>query len=137
MSDTHRVGNELPPVGEVDHQQQLSDNIGALCLSDDYSDVTLIVNGERFPAHKVILAARSEYFRAMLFGGMRESHASEVELVVGSLDAFKHLLRYIYKGDMQLTSMKEDLLLEVLGLTHQYGFIELEGMCGRTYARTV
>lgn len=51
----------------------LSENIGQLCLSPEYSDVTLVVENQRIRAHKVILASRSEYFRALLFGGMRET----------------------------------------------------------------
>lgn len=51
----------------------LSEHIGSLCLSSEYSDVTLIVEEQRIPAHKVILAASSDYFRALLYGGMRES----------------------------------------------------------------
>ena len=42
---------------------------------------------------QVILASRSEYFRALLFGGMRETNQQEVELVDTPLPAFKHLLR--------------------------------------------
>jgi len=53
----------LPILGDVEHIDQLSDNIGALFMQDSYSDITLIVDGQRFVAHKVILAARSEYFR--------------------------------------------------------------------------
>lgn len=52
----------------------LSEHIGSLCLSSEYSDLTLIVEGQRIPAHKVILAASSDYFRALLYGGMRESN---------------------------------------------------------------
>jgi len=32
-------------------------------MQDSYSDITLVVDGQRFVAHKVVLAARSEYFR--------------------------------------------------------------------------
>ena len=97
---------------------------------------------------QVILAARSEYFRALLFGGMRESNQEEVELGDTSLPAFRHLLRYlgmrrdntpehlvvcilpitwsparyIYTGNMSLNSFKEDLILDLLGLAHLYGF---------------
>ena len=45
--------------GEVQHIQKLSDHIGALFLNDEYSDVSLIVEGQSFRAHRVILAARS------------------------------------------------------------------------------
>lgn len=116
----------LPLVGEVHHIHHLSDQIGRLYVSDEYSDVVLVVEEARIPAHKVILASRSEYFRALLFGGMRESSQVEVELVQTPLAAFKHLLRYIYTGNMSLNSFKEDLILDILGLAHLYGFQDLE-----------
>ena len=53
----------LPALGDVEHVNQLSDNIGALFMHDSYSDITLVVDGQNFVAHKVVLAARSEYFR--------------------------------------------------------------------------
>ena len=52
-------------LGDVEHVNQLSDNIGALFMQDSYSDLTLVVDGQRFVAHKVVLAARSEYFRSV------------------------------------------------------------------------
>lgn len=51
--------------GDVQHIHYLSEHIGALFLNDEYSDVALVVDGRRFDAHKVILAARSEYFRCV------------------------------------------------------------------------
>ena len=51
------------PSFQVQHIHYLSEHIGALFLNDEYSDVTLVVEHHRFHAHKVILAARSEYFR--------------------------------------------------------------------------
>jgi len=62
MCDHHQLRSQLPS-GEIAHVGSLSENIGALLLNDEYSDVALLVAGQRFPAHKVILAARSEYFR--------------------------------------------------------------------------
>ncbi|XP_013386966.1 BTB/POZ domain-containing protein 9-like isoform X2 [Lingula anatina] len=112
--------------GEIDHVQHLSDNIGALFENADYHDVTIIVEQQHFSAHKVILAARSEYFRALLFGGMRESNCKEIELKDTSATAFRHLLKYIYTGRVNLGEMTEDVVLDVLGLAHQYGFVEME-----------
>ncbi|XP_045446024.1 BTB/POZ domain-containing protein 9 [Melitaea cinxia] len=112
-------------VGDIEHISHLSEHIGSLCLSSEYSDVTLIVEGVRIPAHKVILAASSDYFRALLYGGMREANQAEVELQAPLL-AFKALLRYVYSGHMGLSLLREDTVLDMLGLAHQFNFPELE-----------
>ncbi|XP_076667773.1 BTB (POZ) domain containing 9 isoform X1 [Andrena cerasifolii] len=122
MSSHHR----LNPPGDIEHINHLSEDIGALYLSDDCSDVTLIVGGQRFNGHKIILAARSQYFRALLFGGLKESTQSEIELKDANLAAFKGLLEYIYTGRMSLTDRREEVVLDILGLAHLYGFSELE-----------
>lgn len=124
MSNIH-VGLPAPP-GVVDHSSNLAQDIGALFLNDEYTDVTLRVNGQLFHAHKVILASRSQYFRALLFGGLRESRQAEVEIKDTNLTAFKILLKYIYTGYVSLGSEKEEIVLEILSLAHQYGFEDLE-----------
>ena len=53
---------------------------------------------------------------------MREANQAEIELKDTPLRAFKHLLSYIYTGKMTLSNLKDDLILEILGLAHQYGF---------------
>lgn len=94
-------------------------------MNPEYSDVTFIVEGVKLPAHKILLAARSSYFRALLYGGLAESTQSEIELKV-PLEAFKALLNYIYTGCMSLGKMKEENILDSLGLANQYGFETLE-----------
>ncbi|XP_073944509.1 BTB (POZ) domain containing 9 isoform X2 [Choristoneura fumiferana] len=129
MSSQHQymTVNNTPStrVGDIEHISHLSEHIGSLCLSSEYSDVTLIVEGQRIPAHKVILAASSDYFRALLYGGMREANQAEVELQA-PLQAFKALLRYVYSGHMGLSLLREDTVLDMLGLAHQFNFQELE-----------
>ncbi|XP_052737427.1 BTB/POZ domain-containing protein 9 isoform X1 [Bicyclus anynana] len=129
MSSQHQYMSVNNPsssrVGDIEHISHLSEHIGSLCLSSEYSDVTLIVEGQRIPAHKVILAASSDYFRALLYGGMREANQAEVELQA-PLQAFKALLRYVYSGHMGLSLLREDTVLDMLGLAHQFNFQELE-----------
>ncbi|XP_013140808.1 PREDICTED: BTB/POZ domain-containing protein 9 [Papilio polytes] len=129
MSSQHQymTVNNSPStrVGDIEHISHLSEHIGSLCLSSEYSDVTLIVEGQRIPAHKVILAASSDYFRALLYGGMREANQAEVELQA-PLQAFKALLRYVYSGHMGLSLLREETVLDMLGLAHQFNFQELE-----------
>ncbi|KAL7079104.1 hypothetical protein ACQ4LE_001771 [Meloidogyne hapla] len=112
--------------GEIQHTPQLVEQISSLYLNEDCSDLTLIVEDQHFPVHRVILAARSTYFHAMLFCGMRETNENEITLVDTPAEAFKALLKYIYTGKLQLKSLKLDLVLDMLGLAHKYGFSDLE-----------
>ncbi|XP_033123857.1 BTB/POZ domain-containing protein 9-like [Anneissia japonica] len=127
MSDTNSL-RTTAPTGEVHHTNILSQDIGNLFSNEDYSDISLVVEQRIFPAHRVILAARCEYFRALLYGGMRESdpEVADIELKATSSQAFEALLKYIYTGKMSLMELKEDALLDILGLAHRYGFRELE-----------
>jgi BTB/POZ domain-containing protein 9 len=56
-------------VGEIHLTAKFSEQMAQLCLNQDYADVVFIVENQKLPAHKVILASRSEYFRALLYGG--------------------------------------------------------------------
>ena len=48
----------VPVVGEVQHVSHLSDHLGKLYLSEEYSDVLLVLDDHKtIPAHKVRLAA--------------------------------------------------------------------------------
>ncbi|CAM2718263.1 unnamed protein product [Rotaria socialis] len=115
-------------LGEINHTSELTIDFGKLYNQSDYSDVELIIESEHFFAHRTILAARSEYFRALLYGGLREpqhdNHAIEIKECKAA--AFKILLRYIYTGQINLAKETEDTLLDLLGLVHQYGFEQLE-----------
>ncbi|PVD25748.1 hypothetical protein C0Q70_13408 [Pomacea canaliculata] len=127
MCDHHHLRSPAQ-VGIVDHISSLSDDFGELVESEDYADITLIVENTCFKSHKVILAARSEYFRALLYGGMKESQpgTTEVELPDTPAQAFGALLKYMYTGRMNLLEMKEENLLDILGLSHRFVFVELE-----------
>ena len=50
-------------LGRVDHSALLAENIGSLYDAPELSDVTLVLDGTEFSLHRVILAARSQYFR--------------------------------------------------------------------------
>ncbi|XP_061560896.1 BTB/POZ domain-containing protein 9 isoform X1 [Phycodurus eques] len=126
MSNSHPL-QPLASVSEIDHIHLLSEQLGALALGEQYSDVTFIVEAKRFPAHRVILAARCHYFRALLYGGMKESQPqAEVSLEETRAEAFSMLLHYLYTGRASLSSAREEVLLDFLGLAHRYGLQPLE-----------
>lgn len=130
MSDQPKILNEVEDaLFKVDHREQLSEHFASLLFNTDCSDVTLMFDGclDGIPAHKLILAARSEYFRAQFYGGFREEKQNEVYLHdVASLTSFKLLLRYIYTGQLAISSSQEDIVLDILGLAHKYVLSDLE-----------
>ncbi|XP_041448345.1 BTB/POZ domain-containing protein 9-like [Drosophila obscura] len=100
--------------------------LNSLCMNKLYSDVELVVEDQHLPAHRLILAARSEYFRALLYGGMSESEKSVIRLPEVSLEAFKIILGYLYSGTLPISTLDVDASLKVLGLANQYGCLEVE-----------
>ena len=66
-----------------------------------FIDVRLKVDEDIFPAHRIVLAASSNYFYAMFTDGMKESSQEVIELKDESIssDVLKILLDSIYTGD--------------------------------------
>lgn len=123
----HRSAKQSPhAAGDIDLTGLLSKQLAAIALSDVYADIVFLVDNERLPAHRTLLAARSDYFRAMLYGGgFRESTQTEIRLDI-PLAPFRTLLHYIYSGHMSLGRLSVEHVLDIFGLAHQYGFTALE-----------
>lgn len=106
------LGINFDALGDVEHFEHISGDMLDLYRSKEYTDVTFIVNGVRFPAHKAILAARCTYFRILLFGEMKEAHLGpegEIPFTDTTPDAFGLLLEYIYSGKLCLGDINEEV----------------------------
>ena len=93
----HAVSLELP---QESHLSNLWDK-------KEYADVVFLVDDERVPAHKAILASKSEYFRGLLYGEMKEASMEEIPLPDVPLDAFKKVLQYAYTGIINIEGSLE------------------------------
>ena len=62
------------------------------------ADVTLVVEDKTVLAHKVLLAAASDYFAAMFTGNMIESEMETVELQGLEFTALQLLVDFCYTG---------------------------------------
>jgi len=109
---------------------------GKLVGAPELADVVLLVEGERFPAHRNVLAARSEYFRGLLLSGMQEgSGQQEISLEEVSAGAFRVVLRYLYTAavpaweDLQGRAVLELEVLKAADLFQAEGLLKhcLEG----------
>eukprot|EP01126_Amoeba_proteus_P035184 TRINITY_DN3538_c0_g1_i1.p1 TRINITY_DN3538_c0_g1~~TRINITY_DN3538_c0_g1_i1.p1 ORF type:complete len:347 (-),score=49.47 TRINITY_DN3538_c0_g1_i1:304-1344(-) len=94
------------------------------------SDVTFLVGPDRVPvkAHRCVLAATSEVFHRMFFGGMKESTSTQV--LIGderlSPESFKAFLDLVYTGT---TVLNVDSVFGVLDLARMYDFPCLMKLC--------
>ena len=95
------------------------------------SNVTFSVDGVDIPAHRSILMARSEYFKAMFGSGLSETTASSTTRLTvreTTREAFTSLLMYLYTGDADRV-VNGGGVLELMDLAHRYGACDLEKYC--------
>jgi hypothetical protein len=64
------------------------------------SDATLVCNGTSFPVHRIILMARSDYFKALFLAPMREQDDLVARLDTEDIDAtlLHAYLQLVYKN---------------------------------------
>ena len=74
-------------------------------------DVVLVAGSERIPAHRVILASLSPYFRAMFTGEMAESRKKEIVINGVEPSALVSLVVYAYTAFVKLSESNVQSLL--------------------------
>ena len=97
----------------VGHSEILLSKCAQFREQGEFIDVGLKVGEEVFSAHRIVLAASSDYFHAMFAHGMKESNQEVIELKDESLSAaaLKIVLDSIYSGDLQVN---DENVFEVL-----------------------
>lgn len=108
-------------------------HLGHLLDSADGSDVSFVVNGETFPAHRAVLAARSPVFKAQLLGSMADAKMSSITIPDITSVTFKAMLRYMYTdalpADTELGASSTEVFQDLLVLADRYGIDLLKFMC--------
>lgn len=104
------TGLNFDALGEVEHYEYVSGDFFDLLKSGDFADVTFVIQGVHFPAHRIILASRCTFFRVLLYGDMKEAHSgAEIPLLDATPDSFRVLLEYIYSGKVCLSDLSEQV----------------------------
>ncbi|XP_078371050.1 kelch-like protein 28 isoform X2 [Oculina patagonica] len=84
----------------VAHSEILLSKCAQFREEGEFIDVRLKVSEDVFPAHRIVLAANSDYFHAMFTDG-KESNQEVIKLEENvSPDAFKIVMDSIYTGDL-------------------------------------
>ncbi|OXU20217.1 hypothetical protein TSAR_013059 [Trichomalopsis sarcophagae] len=126
------VDSETISISEFDCQELLIDDLEAMLTSPRFSDVKLLVTGKEFQAHKVILAARSPVFLAMLESNMKEGQDSVIEVGDIEPDVMAELLRFIYTGKVE---NMDELVADLLAAADMYQLDHLRIMCEAIIAK--
>jgi len=90
----------------VSHSQILLSKCAQFRDQGEFIDLHLKVGEELFPAHRIVLAANSDYFHAMFSHGMKESNQEVIELKYENISAenLKVVLDSIYSGDLHVNN---------------------------------
>ena len=131
---------KLPP-------SDLPSNFSDLLLSKEGADITFEVGGDKFAAHRCVLAARSAVFKAQLSGAKDKSSVVKISDI--KADVFAGLLTFIYtdgmpefkrdngdetddteqNDDTEEDDMKKDWLPQLLEAAERYGLQSLKSVC--------
>ncbi|XP_057996751.1 ARM REPEAT PROTEIN INTERACTING WITH ABF2 isoform X3 [Hevea brasiliensis] len=98
------------------------------------ADVTFLVEGKRFYAHRICLLASSDAFRAMFDGGYRERDAKDVEIPNIRWDVFELMMRFIYTGSVDVDI---EIAQDLLKAADQYLLEGLKRLCECTIAQDI
>ncbi|XP_037489273.1 BTB/POZ and MATH domain-containing protein 2-like [Triticum dicoccoides] len=126
---------QIPP-------SDLAENFEKLLEVAEEADVTFEVEGEIFPAHKIVLAARSPVFKAELYGLMRGKCGQNITIEDMEPTVFKALLHFIYTD--LLPSMgklddeeKKEMVRHLLVAAERYAMERMKMMCEDILCKTL
>jgi len=104
----------------------LTSHLKRFCFSESHSDVVLLVENKRFPAHRLVLAAQSDAFDAMFNGGMKEDTTGEVTVEDMRPEVMKSFLSYLYGC---LNAIRPDQAMDLFRASDRYGVQSLRAEC--------
>ncbi|KAJ0065235.1 hypothetical protein NL108_006577, partial [Boleophthalmus pectinirostris] len=97
LVDSKGVVNQFLPK----HSGTMLDKLNHQRLNNQFCDITLLIEGEEFRAHKAVLAACSDYFHQLFFEkGAASTHEAVVDLSGFTKASFLPLLDFAYTSSL-------------------------------------
>jgi len=110
--------------------------MGNILTKRIFSDIVVVVGKQEFPAHKAILAERSEVFEAMFNVEMKESHEKRIIIEDMTSDAVSDLLTFIYT-DTAPNISECSRAEELLAAAEKYNIPRLKAICEAELAKCI
>lgn len=106
--------------------------MNALREGEQLCDVILEVEGERIPAHRVVMASLSAYFRAMFTGEMAESKQRVITINGVDAKSLRTLVEYAYTATIKIS---EENVQAILPAASVLQFEEVKRACSEFLRR--
>eukprot|EP00931_Biecheleriopsis_adriatica_P103270 TRINITY_DN78130_c0_g1_i1.p1 TRINITY_DN78130_c0_g1~~TRINITY_DN78130_c0_g1_i1.p1 ORF type:complete len:510 (+),score=71.42 TRINITY_DN78130_c0_g1_i1:157-1686(+) len=100
-------------------------NLLSLFEEGKYTDVTFLVKKDAIHAHSLVLAARSEVFEGLLYGGLRETTSREVAIDDCEATVFRAFLQHLYTDEFSHI----DEMLKTMASSESSGSQENKSEC--------
>lgn len=112
---------------DYSHIKSLSEDFSNLLNSEKFVDFTLVVKGKVFKIHRVVLAARSDFFAKMFSANMQEAVDANAELKGIEIITFEEVLHYIYTGSVTATACR--ISIDLYAAADFYQIDGLKSIC--------
>jgi N-acetylneuraminic acid mutarotase len=124
---------QLPLEVAVTPPPTLLDDLLRLVNNKDLGDVVFSVGGEEVYAVSSLLAIRSEHFRALLFGGMKEGNTkiNREPIVVQDIDhhIFLLMMEFLHTDNLRNTNLELDDAVALLIAGERFLLDRLKSLC--------
>ncbi len=115
---------------EKEHPRVAFEYLNALRLKGALCDATLCVNDKKLLAHRVVLAACSQYFESMFVGEFSEPPGEDVVIEEIAEDALEVLVEFAYTSNLKLTDKNVRTIVEAADVLQLVG---VKGACFKFY----
>ncbi|XP_072015483.1 kelch repeat and BTB domain-containing protein 2-like [Amphiura filiformis] len=112
-------------VGDTSHALHLASGLNQLRQEGVFCDVTIIVNKQRFPVHKAVLSASSNFFMKVFASN---GHSDSEVVVQGHAETFTKLLDFAYLGVLKLS---QNTVCDIFRMACHTGFTEAVQLCAK------
>lgn len=113
---------EQKPPKEVYYAPHLK----SLLEDKQFSDVTFKIGDSLINAHRNVLVSRSEYFRAMFTGGMRENNEKVVSIPDVDSTTFREILEFLYTGKIEIN---HNNIVPIITAAEHFQITDLKDVC--------
>ena len=103
------------------YQDDFMKAVHRLRQNNEYTDVTLHSGGVQIQCHRVVLAAASDYFKAMFRCGLQDKSSDPVQMTMEPA-IMTSVIDYIYTGEIELTIDNVKSLVEACDI------LQLDGL---------